>query len=69
MVRSKVLGVRLTDPEYERVLEMTRRAERTPSDFVRLLLLNVKPETVNSGLPEPPALQEAIRGGGKPTAA
>ncbi len=50
MIRSKILGVRLTDPEREHVRELAQRAERTESDFVRLLLLRVDPEHVNPGI-------------------
>ncbi len=51
MNRPKILGVRLTDPERERVRELARRAGRTESDFVRLLLRTVGPESISTGIP------------------
>ena len=57
MNHPKILGVRLTDPERERVRELARRAGRTESDFVRLLLRSVGPESISSGI-KPPRLPE-----------
>ena len=54
MHRTLILGVRLTVPERERVNDLAQRAARTPSAFVRLLLLGVDPESVGPGIPPPP---------------
>ncbi len=58
MAHSETFNLRVTPEERQQLRDMARRAARSESEFVRLVLRSIRPESVNPGIPAA-ALPEA----------